>query len=159
MRSDSDSKLGSFRMEEQAANLDVVRRCLECLHQSILSNESVDLKDDCSHRSAFPFRRYSTVYWPVHARTLAQSEDIVSLYLQFFQEGSEVCESWLKTYLPSFGRYPRHYEALNSTTSAQLHWASYFGTSALVNSILGGKDRTIRSDTYINMKCSTVRQR
>ena len=128
--SDPDPKLEYFRVKEEAANLEITRKCLNYLQQGALSAGEVDLERDTPHLEAFPLLSYAVLYWPEHARSLSRSEDIFDLSLPFYHKKSQVRQSWLRTYWA----VKKHEEPPNSFTL--LHLASFTGILPIAENLL-----------------------
>lgn len=95
---DSNPELEVFRVKEEIRNLEIARKCLDCLQNGALTNREVDLLKNTAHLKAFPLLSYAALHWPEHARSLARSEDIFDLSLPFYHKKSQTRMSWLKTY-------------------------------------------------------------
>ena len=128
--SDPDPNLEFFRVKEEAANLEITRRCLNYLQQGSLSDGVVDLGTNTSHLKEFPLLSYAVLYWPEHARSLKRSEDVFNLSLPFYHKRSQIRQSWLRTYWAA----KNHGEPPNSFTL--LHLASYFGILPIAENCL-----------------------
>ena len=143
---DSNPELEFFRVKEEAANLEIARKCLNYLQNGTLAAGEVDLKTNTSHLKAFPLLPYAVLHWPEHARSLARSEDIFDLSLPFYHKKSQIRESWLKTYWAAGG----YVNPPGSFTL--LHLASYYGILPVAENILlqNGLRNKVKRLLYLN---------
>ena len=127
---DSNSELEVFRVQEEAGNLELARRCLKYLQDGAFAGGQVDLGENTIHLDAFPLISYAALHWPDHARAIVHSGDIFDLALPFYYKKSQIRESWLKTYwsMKEYGKPPKSFTLL--------HLASYFGILQLAENIL-----------------------
>ncbi|PVH74235.1 hypothetical protein DL98DRAFT_658902 [Cadophora sp. DSE1049] len=123
-------ELEVFRVKKEVGNLEIARKCLDCLQSRALAGGKVDLRTNFSHLKEFPLLRYAAIHWPEHARSLARSENIFNLFLPFYDKKSRIRESWLKTYWA----VKEDSEPPDSFTL--LHLASYFGILPLAENLL-----------------------
>jgi len=82
---DSNPELELFRVKEAAANLAIVRKCMNYMESGSLKGGVVDLKRYSSHLESFPLLEYAVLHWPEHARSLDRSDEIFDLSLPFHQ--------------------------------------------------------------------------
>ena len=127
---DSNSELEFFRVKEGPVNLEIARKCLDYLQHGALAAGEVNLQTDTSHLEAFPLLLYAAFHWPIHARSLARSEDIFDLSLSFYHKNSRIRESWLKTYWTA-----EKYDS-SPKSFTLLHLASYVGILPLAENLL-----------------------
>ena len=135
---DSNPELEAFRVKEEAANLEIARKCLNYLHSGALENSESHILRDTSHLRAFPLLNYAVLQWHEHARFLDRSADIFDLSLPFYQKKSHIRRSWLNAYCDYNHRFLRDSLRLESFTL--LHLASYFGILPLAENLVLGKD-------------------
>jgi hypothetical protein len=130
---DPNPELEVFRVEEEAGNLEVARKCFEYLQNGAFAKGEVDLLKDSAHLRAFPLVSYAALHWPEHARALVHSGDIFDLSLPFYQKKSQIRESWLKTYwsIEEHNGPPKSFKLL--------HLASYFGIIPLAEILVQKK--------------------
>ena len=133
LREDVDSKpeLEFFRVKEETANLEIASRCFYYLQEGALADGPVDLRKDVAHLAKFPLLRYATLYWPVHARSLARSEDIFKMSNSFYHKTSKIRDSWLQTWVKE-GWWSPHPQP----PSTLLHITSYLGILPLAENLL-----------------------
>ena len=131
---DPNPALEVFRVKEEAANLEIARKCLDYLQNGALAAGVIDLNTNISHLKTFPLFSYAVLHWHEHARTLAHSEDIFDLSLPFYSEKSEIRESWLKTY------WTKEQYSIPPQSLPLLHLASYFGILPLARKLLLKKE-------------------
>jgi ankyrin repeat protein len=145
---DSNPKLEDFRVKEEVGNLEIARKCLDCLQKGALDAGKFDLRRDTAYLKAFPLLSYAALHWPEHARILARSEDIFDLSRPFYQKKSR--ESWLKTYWAAkgYGNPPDSFTLL--------HLASYFGIVPLAQNLLlkEGWINKLKDLLYLNKRDS-----
>ncbi|MCJ1270547.1 hypothetical protein MMC22_010444 [Lobaria immixta] len=127
---DSNSELEFFRVKEGPVNLEIARKCLDYLQHGALAASEVNLQTDTSHLEAFPLLSYAAFHWPIHARSLARSEDIFDLSRSFYHKNSRIRESWLKTYWTA-----EKYDS-SPKSFTLLHLASYVGILPLAENLL-----------------------
>ncbi|KFY08735.1 hypothetical protein V492_05960 [Pseudogymnoascus sp. VKM F-4246] len=132
---DSDSSLEFFRVKTYVGNLEIASKCFDYLQRGALADGEVDLTDDAARLEAFPLLSYAALYWHVHARFLARSEAIFDLSHPFYQNKSQIRESWAWTCLSD---EIRRYSTSNHSFTP-LHLASYFGIVPLVENIFLNK--------------------
>ena len=131
----SNFELEVFRVKEEAANLEIARKCLDYLQSGALDNSKSNVLCNFSHLRAFPLLSYAAVHWHEHASSLAHSEDIFDLSLPFYRKKSPIRTSWLEAYWSwdrsdwKVGRQPP-----DSFTLLML--ASYFGILPLVEKLI-----------------------
>ena len=143
---DSDPELEYFRVKEEAANLEITRKCLNYLQHGALAAGGVDLKSYTLHLEAFPLLSYAVLNWPEHARSLDRSEDVFDLSLPFYQKNSQIRQSWLRTYWA----LERYWEPPSSFTL--LHLASFTGILPIAENFLSknGLIRQVKCFYYLN---------
>ncbi|KAK0506982.1 hypothetical protein JMJ35_010682 [Cladonia borealis] len=141
----TNPKLKDFRMEEQAGNLEIARKCLQYLEDSFLSSEGIDPTRETSPLEAFPLLSYATCYWHIHAGSLPRSDDIFDLSRPFYHKNSRIREFWLKTYC--------ELTKDNSFRSSNLlYMASHFGILPLAEKLLKGFMNMAKRFRSINQK-------
>ena len=130
---DTNPALEFFRVKEEAANLEIARKCLDYLQSGALENRECEpgqLLRNPGHLRTFPLLSYAVLHWHEHARSVARSEDIFDLSRPFYHKTSPIRTSWLKAYWDSeFCERPP-----NSFTLLML--ASYFGILPLAEKLV-----------------------
>jgi hypothetical protein len=86
----SNPKLEVFCVKEEIGNLEIARKCLDYLQNSVLIDRKVNLRKNTTHLKAFPLLSYAALHWHEHARSLARSEDIFYLSLPFYHKKSQI---------------------------------------------------------------------
>ena len=132
----SNAELKNFRMEENAGNQEIARKCLQYLEDNLLACEDIDLMSKRSE--AFPLLSYAKRYWHIHARSLPSSDDIFDLSRPFYHKDSRIRELWLNTYHHDLGKNPREslpFHAWRRRESVPL-WEDEHGTSPISSKLL-----------------------
>ena len=82
-RRDSNPVLEDFRVKEDVANLEIVRRCLDYLQSGALERLNSKILREGEYLSCSSLLSYAVIHWHEHASFLAPSEDIFDLSLPF----------------------------------------------------------------------------
>ena len=93
---DSDPVLEDFRIRPETANVQIARRCLDCIEHSGLKHKSLQPNDFLNEAGLL---EYSVSFWFAHAAD--DSPEVDALFTpptRFFEEESELQKSWWKTY-------------------------------------------------------------
>ena len=129
----SSPDLETFHIDEAKANLDIARTCFQCLQDGgslILSRESYGITRNWDHSAIPSLFLYAVAYWPVHARSLARSENIFDLSHSFYKKHSPIRQIWLDAC--KLHSHHHHRPDLNEL----LHIASCFGILPLAENLL-----------------------
>ncbi|KAI9679647.1 MAG: hypothetical protein M1829_001609 [Trizodia sp. TS-e1964] len=127
---DSNPELEIFRVKEEAANLEIARKCFCYLQDGALAAGPVAIKTNAPYLELFPMLSYAVLNWPGHSKALPRSEDIFDLSLPFYNKKSAVRDSWLLTYWTSEGLWG------SPLSLTLLHLASFFGILPLAENLL-----------------------
>lgn len=93
---DLNPVLELFRIEEDKANLEIARKCLNYLQSGCLAQGPVQLVDrydkirDTSRLEAFPLLSYAVLHWTEHAKNCTEAEDIFDLSHTFYKTKSQI---------------------------------------------------------------------
>ena len=135
---DSNPNLESFRIDEDVANLEIARRCLDYLQSGALENSKANVLRNEEHLRRFPLLSYAALHWHEHARFLARSADVFDLSQPFWAKESEIRTSWLKAYWHSDLVHLNGYSEPPKSFTL-LHIASFIGIVSLAENIISGQ--------------------
>jgi ankyrin repeat domain-containing protein 50 len=159
---DSNPQLEYFRVDEEATNSEMARKCLNYIQAGAFADGDIDLRRGCDSEGnsnseatntrlkAFPLVSYAALHWPEHARALPTSEDIFDLSLPFYHKDSTTRKAWLESYFDSATAYrslPNPFPLL--------HLASYLGLVELVKKLLSkrrGWMKSLKRHIHVNPK-------
>ncbi|KFY24409.1 hypothetical protein V493_05248 [Pseudogymnoascus sp. VKM F-4281 (FW-2241)] len=79
---DSNPTLELFRIKKEQGNIDLTQKCLGLIEEHALAFCKV------SHTKYPPLLSYAILYWPEHAKSLAESEFFFDLSLPFYEKKS-----------------------------------------------------------------------
>jgi ankyrin repeat protein len=94
----SSAVLEGFRLIAESSNLELARKCLDCIAQSALQHRVIDLYAKPGSEES-PLLHYATLHWPEHAKSCsALATKLFDPSGLFLQRKSPLRDHWWKTY-------------------------------------------------------------
>ncbi|TKX19809.1 ankyrin repeat-containing protein 27 [Elsinoe australis] len=98
----SEPPLSQFRMDYEAAHLEMAEDCISVLASSALNDESFDLnewRDDTRYPGSQTLLPYAIKFWPEHMKCCpTRASDLLTHDSNFFHDDSRLCANWLKVF-------------------------------------------------------------
>ncbi|KAL9106323.1 MAG: hypothetical protein Q9227_008659 [Pyrenula ochraceoflavens] len=97
VQADENAALEELRIKPAEAHLRIASTCLECIKQSSLRTNALDIENRASWRES-PLLAYAVVHWPKHARlSIDQGRELFSALSFLFEGNAKLWENWWKT--------------------------------------------------------------
>jgi ankyrin repeat protein len=95
---DESTVLEAFRIKLESAHYELAQVCLDCVAQSSLQRERLDLNNQ-SRSQESPLLPYAALHWPEHATSCSElAAELFDSSQAFFQQDSLLQRNWWESY-------------------------------------------------------------
>jgi ankyrin repeat protein len=116
----SDTVLDAFRLQAEPSHLELAQKCLDCLTESILEVQSIDLNDLAEIHDT-PLFKYAVLNWPEHAKNcFALAANLIDPHGFFLQKSSPLRENWWDSYRKMVPGMPKTYQLLHMACGLEI---------------------------------------